>query len=100
MDASKDSIHEKLSEKGRDTADKGGGVLSVPAVASAVPVSSPAQPVGVGKFKNIFTRLFKKDTAGGEAEEKGPVPFAFWEFSLFNGNNRVATPPAFVCNTI
>src|SRR5258708_28591209 len=76
IDASKDSIHEKLSDKGRDTADKGGGGLSVPAVASAVPVASPAQPGGVGKFKNIFNRLFKKDTAGEEAKKKSPVPLS------------------------
>src|SRR5258708_26207856 len=81
IEESKDSIHEKLSDKGRDTADKGGGVLSVPAVASAVPVASPAQPVGVGKFKNIFTRLFKKDTAGVEGEKKDTDPFSFSEFS-------------------
>src|SRR5258708_9251693 len=85
IDASKDSIHEKLSDKGRDTADKGGGVLSVPAVASAVPVASPAQPGGVGKFKNIFTRLFKKDTAGRKAKKKARDPFAFRGFFLTYG---------------
>src|SRR5258708_10905365 len=83
IDASKDSIHEKLSDKGRDTADKGGGVLSVPAVAvaSAVPVLSPAQPGGVDKFKKIFTRLFKKDTARVEANTPPPQPYPFRDFS-------------------
>src|SRR5258708_29584631 len=95
IDASKDSIHEKLSDKGRDTGDKGGGVLSVPAVAvaSAVPVVSPAQPVGVDKFKNIFTRLFKKDTAGVEAKTPPTEPFSFRGFSWLHGNTRDNTPP-------
>lgn len=83
-------VNEMLTEKEKkdkekDTTDK------KPAV-----VTAPAVPVTANKFRNIFTRLFKKDTGDlVEAKEKASDPFAFGDFSWLNGTSRKTSPPAF-----